>query len=145
MSERFEQNAADEALRRGLHDLAVPDPSPDFDARVHAALRQRIPWWWPAWTALRPVFSATACSLVITLALLQWLTNSPTALPRVSPAAGTNAIALDRKLERMDLSTATLSGFWSLPRPLATPPSAPPEPRRAVPDRHSQLLPSPTA
>lgn len=114
----------DRLLRQGLHSLPVPEAAPDFDARVHAALRQPAPWHRTLWTRLRPVLSGMACSLLITLALLRCFSG---ALPAV-PAAKQNgaSLASERRqeetltwsIEQADLSKASLRGLSSLPHAL---------------------------
>jgi hypothetical protein len=140
-----EENEAGRALRLGLHSLAVPEPAPDFDARVRAALRRPIPWWQSLWTTARPVLVTTACSLVGTLALLQWFTRMPTSLSRLAQPTGIDTVAFERRLERMDLSTASLSGFSILQRPPAPQPNTLRDPHPIAPDRRSQRATSPAA
>ncbi len=154
-----EENEADRALRRGLRSLPVPALSADFDARVRAALRRPTPWWQRLWTPVRPVLSMAACSCGVTLALLHWFTAIPLVPPGPSHFGALDAVAsargrarleaLDRQIDGMELSTATLRGLSAVERPpLATQniaPPAPPEPRHAAPERRSQLATPPTA
>jgi hypothetical protein len=75
------------ALRDGLHALPVPPVSSDFDARVLAGLTRPLPWWLLAWHTARPVLSAAACSLAITLVVLQWARASSPPPPKAAQTA----------------------------------------------------------
>jgi hypothetical protein len=83
----------DSALRDGLRGLPVPSISPDFDARVLAGLRRPLPWWLLSWQMLRPALSAAACSLAITLIVVQWARASSPQPPKA--AASTAAVKID--------------------------------------------------
>lgn len=115
------ENAAEVALRRGLRQLPVPDTTSDFDARIHAALRLPTPWWRTLWTHARPVLSAAACSLLVTLALLKGLATTAGTLQSLAKPAGTTAVVAYGARNRMDaldsandLSAASLRGFATL-------------------------------
>ena len=88
-----EEDSAESFLRLGLRELPVPEISADFEANIHAALSQPLPWWKTLWTGAKPVLSGAACSLVIMFALLPWATKMPTAatsLPRGEVATHKN-------------------------------------------------------
>jgi hypothetical protein len=116
----YEENKADIALRLGLRGLPVPDTSSDFDARVHAALRPPPPVRQMLWTYARPVLSAAACSLLITLALLKGLAATSAVQERLSQPVGIGAMVAYGTRQRMDAldssdpSAASLSGFATL-------------------------------
>lgn len=65
---------ADSALRRGLGEMEIPDPSPDFDARVLAAVRGRSPVREMLLSYLRPALATASASAVATLLLVHWST-----------------------------------------------------------------------
>ena len=157
MSRFPEEYESDPALRQGLRSLPVPEPSSDFDARVHAALRRPEPWRLRFWKTARPMLAATACSLVLTLTLLQRFTGASTSSwsQAASPSAEALALergktpleALDRNVETMDIPNTLFGGFWALRRPHATKASSPPRPllRPGAPGRRSQLFTPPLA
>lgn len=66
---------ADAALRHGLRDLEVPEPSPDFDERVLAAVRGRSPLREIFLSYLRPALATASASAVATLLLVHWSTR----------------------------------------------------------------------
>ncbi|HLK55614.1 MAG TPA: hypothetical protein VKU00_03570 [Chthonomonadaceae bacterium] len=150
MSKYPEEHETDRHLNQGLRSLPVPEVSADFDARVHEALRRPTPWWQPLWTQMRPVLTAMACSLVITLVLLQgWVGNATTsshpAVAMVTDARaeqrGREYIAvLDRGMDRLDLSNASWRAFLMFWWPVMekTQPTPAPAPRRITPDHRSQ-------
>lgn len=113
----------DALLRDGLRRLPSPTPSPDFDAHVLNALGRPQPWWQTLWQGARPLLAGAACSLVVTLAAVSWTTQTPTLPPRrVSPLAITTTAtrpldmtAVDKLLDRPDLSAASLSRLESQP------------------------------
>jgi hypothetical protein len=120
------EERADRALREGLERLPVPEASPEFDARVLAAVRQPVPWWQALRAPLRPMLSGAACSLVVTLALIYWSSRLP-ATVRPANAAPTGSIAaLDQSLDRPDLSVFSHTRLSALRPPWQ---SVPPQPR----------------
>ena len=152
-----------QALRDGLRRIPVPQPGPDFDDRVIAALQvRRRSWWLTLLGFARPMASAAACSLVATLALLHWSLSTPAA-KSATPAAvpppaatatstpageGFTMAALDRALSQPDLREGTIARLLespeTLPDPVLTPPAPPPaspvRPRKP-PDRRDGLAP----
>jgi len=135
----------DRVLRDGLGALPVPDPSPDFDARVLLALRAPTPWWQRLWQPARPLLLGASCSLAVTLVLLHWTLSAPTAAPFPSAAppglAATPARApsLDAVLDRSDLRAGSLAAVWTAPLP-APPDSRPQPPRHAQAGRRACLV-----
>ncbi|HZT42912.1 MAG TPA: hypothetical protein VFA07_12160 [Chthonomonadaceae bacterium] len=116
MSDLPEETRVEMALREGLRGLPAPTVSPEFNARVHAALRRPVPWWQSLWASARPVLCAGACSLVGMLALLSWVIRAP--LP-ASPhpafsAPAASAMDLDRAMERLDRAGVSLHDLSSL-------------------------------
>lgn len=133
----------DRVLRDGLGALPVPDPSPDFDARVLRALRAPTPWWQRLWQPARPLLLGASCSLAVTLVLLHWTLSAPVAAPSAPAlaAAPSRAPSLDAVLDRTDLRAGSLAAAWG--SPLAPNPggtgSDPPSDRRPDPPRHAQV------
>ncbi len=146
---------AETTLRAGLRALPIPDPGPEFDARVLAAVRERrrsSGWraFFAGWsTALRPVLGGAACSTLVMGVLLRGLTATPTAalIPAAQAASGDGApvfvaalaspAALDAVLERGgDLSVASFTGGQPAllrapaPRPRLVSPPPPPRTRK---------------
>lgn len=124
---------ADEILRQGLRALPVPEPSPDFDARVLAGLREARPWWSRLWEPAKPLLAGASFSLVVTLAGLHWTLTAPEAAPpayAVPTVAARPVPSLDALLDRPNLSAASLSVYWAARPPDSTPPDARPTPRR---------------
>lgn len=143
MSELPEEARIEMALREGLRSLPVPDTSPDFAARIHAALRRPVPWWQMLWVHARPVLGAGACSLIGMLALLHWTAQMPLT-PPATTLQRTDTTALNRVLESPSLATASLDGLSSLRRlSRANTPESNSLPRieipkKPAPERHSQ-------
>ena len=130
----YQGNEADVAFRQGLHQLPVPDVALDFDARVHAALRRPTPWWRLLWTQARPVLSTAACSLLVTLVLLQgWNPSERLLQPtRAGALIASGAWEHANALDSTDLSGMPLYGFATLRRPLTakeSPPKTQPRPQ----------------
>ena len=139
---------AAQALRDDLHGLPVAAVSPDFDARVLAALHLPRPWgktrwerfrehfWEHFWEPARPLLLGASCSLAVTLLALHWTLSGPVSAPR-PPAPSEQAVAppavpapsLDALLDRPDLRAGSLAAW--------TPP-APAPGRRPAPPRHAQ-------
>jgi hypothetical protein len=126
----------DKALRDGLNALPMPAPSPEFDARVLAALCASRPWWLRLWEPAKPLLLGASCSLVVTLLALHWTVTAPILVPlppilgeseRSRPEPG-SAPSLDALLEQPHLSAGTLASVWTASPP--TPPSRRPEPHR---------------
>ncbi len=123
-----EENRGDYLLRQGLRSLPVPETSPDFNARVHAALRRPAPWWRTIWNRTRPVLATAACSLLVTLALLKGSNIAGTVSPLQAQPIDRNALmahrdrerdaAIEVAVERDDLSAASLQGFVALRQPI---------------------------
>lgn len=109
MSDFSEDVQRETALRNGLRGLPVPEVSADFDARIHAALSQPLPWWRTLWQNARPLLSGAVCSLILMLLLLPYLTQvrPHPGLPRGSER--TDIALLERALERDDLHAASFS------------------------------------
>ena len=130
---------SDDVLRETLRALSVPEPSPDFDARVLAGLRESRPWWHRLWEPARPLLAGASFSLAITLALLHWTLTAPVAAPpqaaAVSNVAARPLPPLDALLDRPNLSAGSLAQAWT-----DAPPEMPPD-RRPAPRRHAQLPP----
>jgi hypothetical protein len=144
-----EDHQSDIDLRAGLRQLAVPEASPDFNARIHAALRRPLPWWQALWVPLRPLLTSAVCSLAVMSVLLHWSSRLPTIHPPSSAPANVDGIADSRILERADLSAASLIGLPSLQRSWKANTAEVPEmrtlPRHAVPGPHAQLRTPPIA
>ncbi len=107
----------DHALRDGLRGLPVPSLSPDFDARILEAFCVPLPWWRRWWQQAQPVLWGASCSLALMLALLHWSQQTPFApsvVPAFAPSA--NALALNRLLDRPDLSAGAMFTVWPAPR-----------------------------
>jgi hypothetical protein len=161
MSERWDENQSERdnetrienALREGLRNLPVPETSPDFSARIHAALDQTPPWWRMLWIQMRPLLSGAACAAVVMLILLPTLTQTPATVAPDSASIASHAsgrrvtiIALEAALDRPDLSAAALSGF-STRRPLSAvramePPKPPSESDtpRPIPESRAPVI-----
>ena len=130
------RNLSDEletALREGLHAQTLPAVSPDFDARVLAALRVSSPWWQRLWQPAQPLLVGASFSLIVTLLCLHWSLSAPIA-PNLAPSppllAARPAPSLDALLDRPNLTAGALAAAWNEP-PAPTPPAGrPPEPRR---------------
>jgi hypothetical protein len=75
MPDKTPDEWTDMALRQGLRDLDVPEPSPDFDARVLAAVRGRSPLREMFLSYLRPALATASVSAVATLLLVHWSTR----------------------------------------------------------------------
>lgn len=138
-----EELQVDQALRNGLRALPVPEPSPDFDARILAALRAPTPWWRRWWEPARPLLLGASCSLAVTLLALHWSLSTPVtasrpAVPgeseRALATAPTRTPSLDALLDRPNLSAGSLSA-WA-----ARPPAMPSPDRRPAPKPRAQLL-----
>ena len=99
---------ADLALLDGLDRLPVPEVSPDFDARIRAALHRPERWWQTLWPSLRPAVAAAACSMAVMLLLVRWSSQIPLAHPIAPQTADTHATNIDLALDRPDLSAAAL-------------------------------------
>ena len=127
----------DEALRDGLNTLPVSTPSPEFDARVLAALCAPPPWWLRLWEPAKPLLLGASCSLVVTLLALHWTLSASVAAPQL-PILGESArslaaaphptLSLDALLNQPHLSAGSLAAVWAAPVP--TPPNRRPEPHR---------------
>lgn len=117
MFERPEETRADRALREGLRQIPVPETSADFAAQIQAKLHQPIPAVpkrQSFWMTLRPALASAAFSLVVTLALLPRLTQTPSTsriTAENTATMATEASALERFAERADLSGASLRGL----------------------------------
>jgi len=123
--EQLPESETDVALRESLRLLPVPDASPEFNVRVHAALQQPTPWWRPLWIHARPVLSGAACSLLVTLMVLKALsTTTPTPRRPSQPAATGDRVAyrtrarMNELIRSDDLNAASLSGFGVRSRPI---------------------------
>lgn len=151
MSKYPDEFETDRLLQQGLRSLPVPEASTDFDARIHAALERPVPWWRPVWTSARPVLAAAACSLVVTLALLQGFAGNPASAPPAPQIATADARVadahitererayievLDRGIDRIDLSNGSWRLFTMLWWPLAVKTMSKP-PHVSMPDHHS--------
>ena len=129
---------SDDVLRETLRALPVPEPSPDFDARILAGLRDARPWWHRLWEPARPLLAGASFSLAVTLALLHWTLTAPASVP---PQAAVPSLAarplpsLDALLDRPNLSAGSLAQAW------ASAPVGSPADRRPAPRRHVQLPP----
>jgi len=129
-------------LRDGLQAQFIPETSPDFDARVLAALRVTPPWWqrlWPhVWQPAQPLLAGASFSLVVTLIGLHWSLSAPVgsnfAPPLLGaggpPVAARPAPSLDALLSRPNLTAGSLAAAWSEPPASLPPVDRPPEPRR---------------
>ena len=128
----------DSALRDSLRALPVPEPSPEFDSRVLAALSTPPSQWLRFWEPARPLLLGVSCSLAVTLFALHWTLSAPLTVPLPSTAPPALASAphpmpsLDALLDRPNLSAGCLADVW------AAPPPAPPN-RRPEPPRHAQM------
>ena len=127
------------ALREGLQAQLLPAVSPDFDARVLAALCISPPWWQRLWQPAQPLLAGASFSLIVTLICLHWSLSAPltpTLTPPLLGAGGPSSLAarpapsLDALLDRPNLSAASLSAYWSEPPAPAPPVGRPPQPRR---------------
>jgi len=65
------------ALREGLRRMPVPEPSPDFDARVLRGALRPAPWPVRAIAAARAVAVSGACAAVLTGFALHWFAALP--------------------------------------------------------------------
>lgn len=127
------------ALRQAMRALPAPPASADFDARVLAALARPQPWWRALWQQARPLLPGACCSLVVTLMLASWASQTPSP-PPVShappPVAHPRDIAaLDRLLSRPGLSAVSLAGLRPAPPEARTPPAPARRPRPVKTDR----------
>jgi hypothetical protein len=147
MSDPWED--ADIGLREGLRSLPVPETSADFAARIHAELRQPVPWWKTLWTTARPLLSGAVCSLVVTMILLPRLVHMPSGPPSHSESTVVSEVAMDRVLDSTELSAASLTRL-RLRKRLSTaivpplPPASMRRPQRPGPDHSSRLPQDPT-
>ncbi len=130
---------SDDILRETLRALPVPEPSPDFDARVLVGLGDARPWWIRLWEPARPLLAGASFSLVLTLALLHWTLIAPISAPpqaAIGPSLAARPLpSLDALLDRPNLSAASLAQAWT-----STPLESPAD-RRPAPRRHAQLPP----
>jgi hypothetical protein len=75
------------AVRSGLAEAQVPEPSAGFNERVHATLaRPEAGWLQQTWALIRPALAPAACAMIVTLLLLQGLSATTDAT-----AAGHNS------------------------------------------------------
>lgn len=133
----FDEGPLESALRDGLRALPTPELSPDFDARILAALSAPRPWWQRLWEPARPLLLGASCSLVVTLIALHWTLTAPLSAP-MSRAALPGLAAAPRPLPSLDalldqpyLSAGSLAAVWAAP-PVPSPG------RRPEPPRHAQ-------
>ncbi len=92
-NEKMTEVEIDLAMREGLRDLPVPQPSGDFDHKVLSALREQTPWWQAMLPGLRPLIAGVACSLVMTMALVRWVMNAPLPGPATARSAGASVVS----------------------------------------------------
>ena len=111
------------ALREGLRALPVPALSPDFDARVLAALCAGPSPWQMFLQSLRPALGGLACSLVVMLGLIYGATRAPVGAPDVTAAASPrttiSAAVIERALDSPNLRADTLRRLWAAQTPPA--------------------------
>ncbi len=119
MCRECDEGPAAGLLKRGLEELSVPEVSAGFDARIHAALQVREPWWRALWISAQPALAPAGLSLAVTLLILMRTsagspaTPAPQIAPDASARAGSARIeTIDQRLDRLDLSTASLAGLW---------------------------------
>ena len=119
-------------LREGLFTQPVPEVSPDFDARVLAAITRPRPWWTVALESVKPALPAALGSMVVMFALIQWSSRTPLEVPhRWQKATATGpAPDIERILLSPNLNALALAR--DAPRPRAVP-KPPPGRRSAVP------------
>lgn len=82
---------SDAALRRALSAMEVPEPSPDFDARVLSAVRGRSPLREMFLSYLRPALATASASAVVTLLLVHWSTRPVHTVEAADIPASTHA------------------------------------------------------
>ena len=115
-----EQPPAEQALREGLRRLPVPEPSPDFDGRVLAALERPAAWGWLAdalrWRTLRPVLAGAIGSLALTLGLYAWSARLPLEGASMRATNRPAASVVERALHPAVLRAATPALLSSLRR-----------------------------
>jgi hypothetical protein len=104
MPDRTPDEWTDMALRQGLRDLDIPEPSPGFDARVLAAVRGRSPLREMFYSYLRPALATAAASAVVTLLLVQWSTRPVHTVAAAEPPPATHA----ERVPEPDLATRAL-------------------------------------
>ncbi len=136
------EDAMTQALRDGLRALPTPAVSPDFDARVLAALQAPGPWWVRWWQPVRPVLFSAAGSLGVMLIVLHGTLSAPltppAAPPRLTAKAPAQLPSIDALLDRPNLCAASLEQDWDAPDTAPLPADRRPEPRR-----HAALTPAP--
>ncbi len=131
------EDELDMLLRQGLHAQPLSAASPDFDARVLAALRVcPSPWWQRGWQSAKPLLAGASFSLIVTLIALHWSLSAPISPNLSLPGAEGPSIAarplpsLDTLLNRPNLTAGALTAAWNEPPAPAPPAGRPPEPRR---------------
>lgn len=128
-------------LAEALRSLPAPALSPDFDARVLAALRVPVPWWRRLWQPVQPLLIGASGSLAVTLLLLHFTLSGPPTVPTPTPVSVQNLAAappaslpsVDTLLDRPGLCAGSLTAAWPsslLPEPASEQAPRKPEPRR---------------
>ncbi len=100
-------------LGEALRFVPVPEISQDFDARIHAAMEARDPWWVAIWQRAWPVLSTAVCSLLVVLALLDAVGG------KTGHPAGSHSLAAGPTREDQgaaDSTDVSMHGFLSFRR-----------------------------
>jgi hypothetical protein len=140
----------DSLLRAGLRDLPAPAASSDFDAVVLAAVQRPPSRWQVLWDTARPVLGGAACSLVVMLALLNWVTQTPVTIQPITPTTSPAAVrpidiaALERVLDRPGLTLGDFTRLQAGVELRSEPPAVKPAPsepdRQREPSRRARLI-----
>ena len=108
MSKIPDDDQVDALLHQGLRSVPYREPGADFNAGVHARLRRPAPWWRPLWVGSRSLLVPAACSLALTLLLLNSIGAPPKSTVPVSNG-GAN-VATEPNIERLRWVEQVLGG-----------------------------------
>ena len=126
----------DQILSEGFRAILTPVPSPDFDERVLAGLRDSAPSWYVALrNSLKPMLTAMTGSFILGLLAIHFALQAPT--PTLTPmtSAPINYQAMQRLIDSPNLSTLD----WWRYSLLSVPPPRPQARMEAPALDHSEI------
>jgi hypothetical protein len=126
----------DQILSEGFRAIPTPVPSPDFDERVLAGLRDSAPSWYVALrNSLKPMLTAMTGSFILGLLAIHFALQAPTPTLTPTKSAPINYQAMQRLIDSPNLSTM----YWWRYSLLSVSPPRPPARLEAPALDHSEI------